>query len=114
MKISEAAQQTQLSPNLLRHYERIGLTGTIKRNPDGSRNYSSRDIKWIHLMKELLANGVTLEILLDYNFLYRLGHFTDEWQKDLLEEAQQHLIARYQNLMATMQQLNQVIMSYRK
>lgn len=114
MKISEAAQETQLSPSLLRHYERIGLTGTIKRNPDGSRNYSSKDIKWIHLMKQLLANEVPLEVLLDYNFLYRLGPFTDDWQKELLEEAQQHLIGRYQDLMTTMQQLNQVIASYRK
>lgn len=45
MNIQRASEKTGLTPTALRYYERMGFIPSIKRNVDGSREYTVKDIE---------------------------------------------------------------------
>jgi MerR family transcriptional regulator/heat shock protein HspR len=58
--ISVAAELAGVHPQTLRIYERKGLVDPA-RTSGGSRRYSQRDIRRLHLIQELTAAGLNLE-----------------------------------------------------
>jgi len=55
---AEAAKRTGLSLDTLRYYERLGLTGPIRRTTGGKRVYSEHDIAWFNLLTCLRRAGL--------------------------------------------------------
>lgn len=49
--IGQVSQQTSLSADTLRYYERIGLLGTIARNAGGQRQYTDADVERLRFVQ---------------------------------------------------------------
>ena len=61
LSIAGAAEQTGLSPDTLRYYERIGLLGPVGRNAGGQRRYSGADIARLRFVRRAQAMNFSLE-----------------------------------------------------
>jgi MerR family copper efflux transcriptional regulator len=61
LSIRQAGQETGLSHDTLRYYERIGLLGPVARNRGGQRRYSSGDIARLQFVKRAQAMDFSLE-----------------------------------------------------
>ena len=51
MRISEVSEQSGISSDTLRYYERIGLIPPVNRNEKGIRDYNEMDIKRVEFIK---------------------------------------------------------------
>lgn len=59
MRIGEAAAAAGLTPRALRYYEQRGLIAA-RRTPSGHREYDEADVRWLRIVRELLAAGLTI------------------------------------------------------
>src|SRR5579859_6446657 len=89
--IQQVAQQTGLSIDTLRYYERIGLIEAVHRAPNGHRRYTQRDINWICLLIRLRETGMPLAQMLHFAELRRQGNATVTERRLMLEEHQRAL-----------------------
>jgi DNA-binding transcriptional MerR regulator len=63
MRSGELAKQAKVSPDTIRHYERIGLLKTPPRTAAGYRDYPSDAIERLHLIRRSLGAGFSLRDL---------------------------------------------------
>ncbi|WP_338114704.1 MerR family transcriptional regulator [Paenibacillus favisporus] len=68
--ISEIAEQTGLTSDTLRYYEKIGLIPSPQRGPGGSRLYSQEDIGKIHFLLHLKHTEMPLKHIQEYIRVY--------------------------------------------
>ena len=61
LSIRQAGQQTGLSPDTLRYYERIGLLGPVARNNGGQRRYGEKDIARLRFVRRAQAMDFSLD-----------------------------------------------------
>lgn len=61
MLIGELSDLTEVSRDMLRHYERKGVLPRSVRSPNGYRLYSSEIIERVKLVRRALAVGFTLD-----------------------------------------------------
>jgi len=61
LSIGAAGEQTGLSPDTLRYYERIGLLGPVGRNAGGQRRYTRADIARLRFVRRAQAMDFSLE-----------------------------------------------------
>lgn len=61
LSIRQAGQQTGLSHDTLRYYERIGLLRPVARNTGGQRRYRAADIARLRFVKRAQAMDFSLE-----------------------------------------------------
>ncbi|MBM7837177.1 DNA-binding transcriptional MerR regulator [Alkalihalobacillus xiaoxiensis] len=59
--ISEVAEKVDLSPYILRFYEKEGLLPFLERDSNGRRMFTERDLEWIVLIGCLKATGMPLK-----------------------------------------------------
>lgn len=59
MRIGRAAKQSGISAKAIRYYERIGLVRPIKRLGSGYREYSIKDIEFLHLIQRARDAGLS-------------------------------------------------------
>jgi len=71
MTIREASARTNLPSSTLRYYERIGLIKEIRRDENGYRQFSERDIDWIEFVKCMQKTGMPLDDLRQFADLHR-------------------------------------------
>lgn len=83
--IQQAANETGLSPDVLRYYERIGLIGQIERTAAGHRAYDDEDIFWIQFLKQLRATGMPIAQMQTFAELRRRGEATSRERRKMLE-----------------------------
>lgn len=94
MRISEAADQSGLSVDTIRFYERSGLLPPIERGPDRQRRFSALDVEWLILLASLRDTGMPMKTMRHFAGLYRKGDETIPERKDLLLEHGEHLERR--------------------
>ena len=58
--IQQVVQQTGLSIDTLRYYERIKLIEPVRRTANDHRQYRQTDLDWIHLIMRLRETGMPL------------------------------------------------------
>ena len=92
MTIKEVAEKTGVSADTLRYYERIGLLPAVPRKPNGIRDYDEFFIDWIAFIQDLKSVGMSLEAILDYISLAKLGEVSRKERKQLLVEVQHILL----------------------
>ena len=83
--IQRAAEETGLTADTLRYYERIGILPGIGRSQSGHRRFTDDDMGWIKLVQCLRATGMPLEDLHRYAELVQEGEHTAAERLSLLE-----------------------------
>ena len=112
MKIAEVSEQSGLSADTLRYYERIGLLPPVNRNGGGIRDYSELDIKRIGFIKCMRKAGLPIEVLIEYYALVQQGDGTVEARKEILKTQRKEVEARIADLQRTLDLLNYKISVY--
>jgi DNA-binding transcriptional MerR regulator len=88
LTIQQVAQQTGLSLDTLRYYERIGLLDPVGRAPSGHRRFTQRDLAWIDLLLRLRDTGMPRAQMVRFAELRRQGPATLTERRLLLEQHQ--------------------------
>jgi DNA-binding transcriptional MerR regulator len=112
MRISEISQQSGISSDTLRYYERIGLIPPVNRNGSGIRDYSELDVKRVEFVKCMRKAGLPIEVLTDYFQLVHQGDRTVEARKEILKEQRARLMAKMEEMQQTLDLLNYKISMY--
>ncbi|MEP7190423.1 MAG: MerR family transcriptional regulator [Roseiflexaceae bacterium] len=110
LTIKQVAQQTGLSIDTLRYYERIGLLEPIGRAQNGHRRYTQHDIAWIDLLIRLRNTGMPRAQMVRFAQLRRHGSATATERRLILEQHQQVLEQRRIELEQHMAALHQKIL----
>jgi DNA-binding transcriptional MerR regulator len=112
--IQQVGQQTGLSIDTLRYYERIGLIEPVRRAPNGHRCYGQRDIDWIQLLIRLRETGMPLAQMIHFAQLRRQGAVTITERRLILEQHQHALEQHMQKLEQHMAVLQRKIANIRE
>lgn len=86
MTITEVSTFFDISPNTLRHYERIGLIPKVNRAKSGIRDYTQEDLRWIEFARCMRSAGVPTKALIAYVVFSQQGDSTLEVRKQFLTE----------------------------
>lgn len=112
MKISEVSQQSGLSTDTLRYYEKIGLLPPVNRTGSGIRDFSELDVRRVSFIKCMRAAGLPVEVLIDYYALVQQGDGTIQARKKILQAQRAQLLARMAEMQETLDLLNHKIEVY--
>lgn len=112
MKIAEVSEQSGLSPDTLRYYERIGLLPPVNRNGSGIRDYSDLDVRRVEFIKCMRSAGLPIDVLIAYYGLVQQGDKTIEARKEILVQQREELLARMAEMQNTLDLLNYKIGVY--
>ncbi|WYJ88697.1 hypothetical protein A5888_000416 [Enterococcus sp. 9E7_DIV0242] len=112
MNIKEASSLTSVSPDTIRYYERIGLIPPVKRTESGIRTFDEEDLRWIKFSRQMKHAGLSIDALIEYLSLFRDGEKTVPARLSLLEEQQQVLQERINELQEAKDRLTFKIENY--
>ena len=76
MKISQVSEQSGISADTLRYYERIGLFPPVNRSDSGIRDYSDLDVRRVEFVKCMRSAGLPIDVLIEYFKLVQQGDQT--------------------------------------
>ena len=110
--IQRAAEETGLSADTLRYYERIGILPGIGRSQSGHRRFTDDDMGWIKLVQCLRATGMPLEDLHRYAELVQEGEHTAAERLSLLEDHKCRIEAELAELMVALDLVDMKIAGY--
>jgi len=102
LSIREVAARTGITAHTLRYYERIGLVQPVARARSGHRRYGEADLRWLDLVKKLLATDMSIRKLLEYARLVRRGASTVKDRRALLDAHRREVVAKIDQLHATL------------
>jgi len=112
MNIKKVSEQTGLSADTIRYYERIGLLPRVRRNKSGIRDFSEQDIATLEFIRCFRRAGMSVESLIEYMNLVEQGEGTEEARMHLLQEQRDKLEARIDELLATRNRMDYKIKNY--
>lgn len=112
MRISEVSEQSGLSVDTLRYYEKIGLLLPVDRTESGIRDYNELDLKRVDFIKCMRTAGLPIEVLLEYFALVEQGDGTIEARKMILQEQRAQLVAKMVEMQKTLDLLDNKIQAY--
>lgn len=112
MTISEMAEKTNMSADALRYYERIGLLPSVPRNAAGVRVYDEYFVQWIDFIKKLKASGMSLESIIDYIQLAKMGDATYQKRKDMLAESKKMMLEKIHSLQSVVELVEYQLQNY--
>jgi DNA-binding transcriptional MerR regulator len=114
LTIQQVAQQTGLSVDTLRYYEKIGLIEPVSRASSGHRRYAESDVEWIGFLIRLRETGMPISQMLQFAQLRRQGPETTNQRRIILEQHQQDLEAQMQRMAQHMEALHSKILKYKE
>jgi DNA-binding transcriptional MerR regulator len=112
MRISEVSQQSGISSDTLRYYERIGLIPPVNRNESGNRDYSELDLRRVEFVKCMRSAGLPLEVLIEYYGLVQQGDQTIAARKQILVAQREKLLAKMAEIQKTLDLVDYKISVY--
>ncbi|MEI5672119.1 MULTISPECIES: MerR family transcriptional regulator [Nocardioides] len=93
LTIAEAAEQTGLTPDTLRYYERDGLmVRAVGRSPSGHRQYDDAALRWIEMITRLRSTGMPIRDVRRYADLVRAGEGNEAERLELLRTHRQQVL----------------------
>lgn len=108
----QVAEMFDLTTDTIRYYERVGVIPAIKRDKNGYRVYTKRDLNWIFLAKSLRRAGVSIESLIEFATLAQLDGDVEEAQKQILKDQLQEIEKKLQEMTKTKELLQYKIETY--
>ena len=112
MKISEVSEQSGLSVDTLRYYEKIGLLPPVNRTDSGIRNFDELDLRRVNFIKCMRARGLPIDELIEYYALVQQGDETIEARKQILQKQRAQLVTKMAEMQETLDLLNHKIQVY--
>lgn len=113
MNIKKVSEQTGVSVDTIRYYERIGLLPRVRRNKSGVRDFSEQDIAALEFIRCFRSAGMSVESLIEYMSLVEEGEGTEKARMKILEEEREKLIFRIAELQAAKERLDYKIENYK-
>ena len=113
MNIKKVSEQTGVSADTIRYYERIGLLPRVRRNKSGVRDFSEQDIAALEFIRCLRSAGMSVESLIEYMSLVEEGEGTEKARMKILEEEREKLISHIAELQAAKERLDYKIENYK-
>jgi DNA-binding transcriptional MerR regulator len=110
--IQTAADETGLSADTLRYYERIGILPGIARSESGHRRFSEGDLGWIRLVQCLRSTGMSIEDLHRYAELMQEGDSTAPERLHLLEDHRRRITDQMRELATALELVERKIAGY--
>lgn len=86
MNSKKVAEMFDITIDTIRYYERIGVIPPIKRDKNGYRIYTKRDLNWIFLAKSLRNAGLSINSLVEFATLAQMDGDKKLAQKEILNE----------------------------
>ena len=102
MRISEVSEQSGISSDTLRYYERIGLLPPVNRNGSGIRDYSEIDVRRVEFIKCMRGAGLSIQTLIAYYGLVQQGDHTIEARREILHKQREQLVAQMDEIQKTL------------
>ena len=99
MNIKKFSEVTGLCAHTLRYYEKRELLVNVRRNSRGHRDYSEKDVEWVHFIKRLKATGMPLKEIQAFSMLRNQGEETIEKRLEILEEHRDKLKSQINDLL---------------
>ena len=100
--VKTMAEKVNLSPHVLRYYEKEGLLPHVERTSGGIRHYSDEDLEWISLICCLKNTGMSIKQIRDFVALSLQGPETLKTRCDLLvahkSDVENHIAEMYRYL----------------
>lgn len=93
MQIQQVASQLAIQPDTIRRWERVGLIPPVRRDSDGLRIFTNRDVDWLKCVKVLNQLGVSDDFQREYMKLVSLGNQAEPARHSLIKEE----LAKIQN-----------------
>lgn len=113
MHIKEVTEQTGLSIDTIRYYERIGIIMPIDRESNGIRNFKERNVSQLQFAKRMRSAGLSIESLKDYiDLLMQNNDRTLPARKKLLQNEADKLAQKIADMQDTLQYLQHKIDTY--
>ncbi len=85
MNVGEFSRRAGVSAHTVRYYEKLGLLGSVRRQTNGHRFFSGRDLEWIGFVQRLKETGMPLDRILEYARLRAAGDGTLAARRRLLK-----------------------------
>jgi len=73
---AQVVEETGLSIDTLRYYERIGLLDDVDRTPAGQRRFTDEHLSWLSLVRCLRESGMPIAEVVRFTQLTRQGDHT--------------------------------------
>lgn len=80
----EVTEKLNLSMYTLRYYEKEGLLPPVKRDKNGTREYSDTDLEWLVLIRCMRAAGMSIAYIKNYIDLCKVGVSTVSERKEII------------------------------
>lgn len=114
MTVGQVAELTGLSTHTLRWYERMGLLGSVARDPGGRRRYSRRDLRRLIMLMRLRKTGMPVVEMQRYAELIRVGESTEPERLQLLAAHRDRVLSHISDLQRDLDVINGKIAGYQR
>ncbi|MDQ0208707.1 MerR family transcriptional regulator [Alkalicoccobacillus murimartini] len=113
MNIKTVSENTGVSADTIRYYERIGLIPAVKRNKNGVRVFDEEDIRWIEFSRQMRNAGLSIEALIEYISLFKdSDDSTIPARVDILTNEHEELQKRMNTMQSALERLKYKINNY--
>ncbi len=100
--IRAAAEHIGVVPSTIRYYEREGLLPNISRNNSGIRQFTDKDLDWLHTLECLKKTGMSIKEIKRFVDLFLQGDKTLEERRQMFYERRQAVEAQMAELQKTL------------
>lgn len=105
VNIGQAARASGVSAKMVRHYESLGLLGTVARTEGGYRQYSAADVHTLRFIKRARDLGFSMAEIAE---LVSLWHDRARASADVKRIAQRH-VAELEQRIAALQDMQRTL-----
>ena len=100
--IRAAAEHIGVVPSTIRYYEREGLLPNISRNNSGIRQFTDKDLDWLHTLECLKKTGMSIKEIKRFVDLFLQGDKTLEERRQMFYERRQAVEGQMAELQKTL------------